>query len=162
MRYLLHHLLESSAKRYPDRIAIVDRDRTFTYAELDRRANQLAHALLDLGVGQGDRVGLYLDKSLESLVGIYGVLKAGAAYVPFDPNAPTARLGYIAGNCGIRVLLTGREKSSRWSELVANGARLDTLVVLNQNAGTPGSNGMRIVTADEVARRPDSAVSRKA
>jgi amino acid adenylation domain-containing protein len=155
--FLLHHLLESAADRYPDRTAIVDRDRAVTYAELERRANQLAHALVDLGVARGDRVGLYLDKSLESLVGIYGVLKAGAAYVPFDPNAPTARLGYIAGNCEIRVLLTGKEKSGRWSELVADGAPLDTLVVLNQNGGSPSSNGIRIVTAEEIARRPDSA-----
>jgi amino acid adenylation domain-containing protein len=156
MRYLLHHLLESSAKRYPDRIAIVDGDRTVTYAELDRRANQLAHTLGDLGVARGDRVGLYLEKSLESLVGIYGVLKAGAAYVPLDQNAPTARLGYIAGNCEIRVLLTGKERSALWEELLANGAPLETLVVLNDRVTSTGVEGTRIVTADDVAARPEA------
>jgi amino acid adenylation domain-containing protein len=135
----------------------VDRDRSVTYAELDRRANQLAHTLLDVGVLRGDSVGLYLDKSLESVVGIYGVLKAGAAYVPLDPNAPAARLSYIAGNCEIRVLLTGKEKSGRWADLLTNGAPLETLVVLNEHGGSSGLDGIRIVTADEVASRADSS-----
>jgi amino acid adenylation domain-containing protein len=157
MRYMLHHLLEASAERFPDQIAVVERGRSLTYAELEGKANQLAHTLRDQGVTRGDRVGLYLDKSLESLVGIYGVLKAGAAYVPLDPNAPTARLGYIAGNCDIRVLLTGKEKSARWGELLAHGAPLTTLVVLNQEGTSSGPDGIRILTADDVAGWPDSA-----
>ncbi|MDQ3974582.1 MAG: AMP-binding protein, partial [Actinomycetota bacterium] len=97
MAYLLHHLLQSSAERYPQRTAVVDGERSLTYGELERRANQLANLLAELGVHRGDRVGLYLDKSLEAVVGIYAVLKCGGAYVPIDPQAPVARAAYITG-----------------------------------------------------------------
>jgi len=131
MRYLLHHLLSESAQAHPDTIAVVDGERSITYGELEHRSNQLARLLIELGIHRGDRVGLYLEKSLESIIGIYGVLKAGAAYVPFDPHAPTGRLAYIAGNCGIRVLLTGAEKATSWAELKRAGAPIEVLVVLN-------------------------------
>jgi amino acid adenylation domain-containing protein len=128
---LVNRLLTASAERGPDREAVRDRGRSLSYAELEARANRLAHVLRETGVAPGDRVGLYLDKSLESLVGIYGALKAGAAYVPFDPQAPTSRLAYIAGNAGIRVLLTGAEKADRWDALLSGAPAVETLVVLN-------------------------------
>ena len=65
-----------------------------------------------------DLVGLYLDKSLESLLGIYAILKLGAAYVPLDPAAPPARLATIAANAGLRCLVTGAEKAELWPELL--------------------------------------------
>jgi amino acid adenylation domain-containing protein len=158
MRYLLHHLLHVSAERYPDRPAVVDRERSLTYSEIERWTNQVAHTLIDLGVARGDRVGLYLDKSLESIVGIYGILKAGAAYVPFDPAAPVARLAYIAGNCGVRVLLTGTEKSGNWERLVKEGAPLESLVVLNSGAegGDGAPDGLGVVTAEALGSQPDT------
>ena len=133
---LLNRLVTVSAGRHPDGEAVRDRGRRLTYAELETRANRLARLLADAGVARGDRVGLYLDKSLESLVGIYGVLKAGATYVPFDPQAPTARLASIARDAGVRVLVTGQEKASRWDALLADAPTVETLVVLN--AGEDG------------------------
>jgi amino acid adenylation domain-containing protein len=124
-------LLRRAAERHGDRPAVIDRDRSLTYAELDARSTQVAHLLREIGVERGDRVGLYIDKSLESLVGIYAVLKAGAAYVPFDPSAPVHRLGYIARDCGIQVLLTGAAKERGWPALQAAGAPLRSLVVLD-------------------------------
>ncbi len=119
MRYLIHQLLEQSAAKSPDSPALVDGERQLTYAELDASANRLAQHLIELGVGRGDRVALYLDKSADSIIGIYGVLKAGAAYVPLDPQAPTSRLAYITSNAGVRVLLTGVEKAEAVSGLRA-------------------------------------------
>jgi amino acid adenylation domain-containing protein len=131
MGYLLHDLLRTSAETFPDRMATADNTRSLTYAELDARANQMARLLLELGISRGDRVGLYLNKSLESLVGIYGILKAGAAYVPLDPAAPAKRLAYIAANCELSVLLTGAEKQPAWGELLAEGAPLSVAVAMN-------------------------------
>ena len=128
---LLNRLVTASAERRAGAEAVRDRGRSLSYGELEEQSNRVAHVLLDSGVERGDRVGLYLDKSLESLVGIYGIMKAGATYVPFDPQAPTARLGYIAGNAEIRVLLTGGEKTDLWEELLAAAPGVDTLVVLN-------------------------------
>src|SRR5207244_2942938 len=112
MEYLLHHLLERSAEVHPDRTAVEDGDRSLTYAELEARANQMAALLRESGVERGDRVGLFLDKSIEAVVGIYGALKCGAAYVPLDPRAPSARLAYIAGDCGLRVLVSSAERAT--------------------------------------------------
>ncbi len=159
MDYLLHQLLRRSAERHPDGVAVVDGERQLTYGELEGRANQLARLLLDRGVSRGDRVGLYLEKSLESIVGIYGVLKAGAAYVPFDPQAPTSRLGYMAGDCGINVLLTGEEKALSWSELVDGGAPLEGLVVLNgADAEGHAPRGLWVADAGAIDEQPAAAV----
>jgi amino acid adenylation domain-containing protein len=152
MDYLLHHLLRTSAESFPDRMAAAEENRSIAYAELDARANQVARLLLDLGVSRGDRVGLYLNKSLEALIGIYGILKAGAAYVPLDPNAPAKRLAYIAANCGLNVLLTGVEKEQVWGELLAEGAPLTAMVVLNSRNSPKHefSHEIRVLTTEAV------------
>ncbi|HEV3279572.1 MAG TPA: amino acid adenylation domain-containing protein [Terriglobia bacterium] len=110
MAYLLNHLLTRSAGRYPERPAIWARGRSLTYAELEERSNQLAHLLRERGLAKGDRVGLFFPKSVESLVAMFGVLKAGGVYVALDPGAPAGRIEYIVQNCGIRGLVTVPEK----------------------------------------------------
>ena len=159
---VLHELLAASAEAHPDRPAVRDRGRELTYAELDDRASRIAALLRALGVAPGDRVGIYLDKQAQALAGIYGVLKAGAAYVPLDPQAPTARTGYIAGDCGIRVLLTGVEKAKGWEALVQDGAPLEALVVLNDsgNGALQPPEGVTIVrSADVDAQAPAEAAA---
>jgi len=69
-----------------------------SYQELDAASNRLGHFLRSQGLGPGHRVGLFLDKSLEAVMGIYGIAKSGAAYVPLDPRAPAARVAYIAAD----------------------------------------------------------------
>jgi non-ribosomal peptide synthetase component F len=91
MAYHLAQLLQRSAARRPESMAAWARGRSLTYRELEERSNQLAHLLRDRGIRKGDRVGLYFPKSLESLVAMFGILKAGAAYVPLDPDQPAAR-----------------------------------------------------------------------
>jgi amino acid adenylation domain-containing protein len=154
MSALVHDLLTEAAESDPRQIAVVDEDRELHYGELEERSNRLAHLLRDIGVQRGDRVGLYLDKSLESLVGIYGILKAGAAYVPFDPHAPATRLGYIAGNADIRCLVTGAEKASEWTALQSAGAPLEALVVLNSTDSFEAPPGSRTVAADALDSFP--------
>ncbi len=158
-QFLLHHGLVRAAAARPDSVAVVSGSRSLSYGELDARANQLARLLDDLGVRPGDRVGLYLDKSIESVVGVYGVLKAGAAYVPLDPGSPVARLAFVAGNCGVRCLLSGREKAPDWAELAA-GSTVDTVVCLNatgpdlaeraERAERAGRHGARVLGAESM------------
>jgi amino acid adenylation domain-containing protein len=131
MQYLLQHLLHDSAEAHADRPAIEDGARTVTYGDLETRSNRLARYLVDIGVARGDRVGIYLDKSADSIVAIYGALKAGAVYVPLDPHAPASRLGFICRDCDVRVMLTGREKVADWGALLDGGAPIESLVVLN-------------------------------
>jgi amino acid adenylation domain-containing protein len=110
MAYLLQQLLSRSAEKYPDNQAVRARGRSLTYRELDERSNQLAHLLRQHGIRKGDRVGIYFPKAVESVVSMFGVLKAGGVYVPLDPQQPAQRIQYIIDNCGIRALVTTREK----------------------------------------------------
>ncbi len=110
MAYVLQQLLSKSAKVYPEKPAVWARGKSITYRELEERSNQLAHLLRQRGVQKGDRVGLFFPKCVESIISMLGVLKAGGVYVPLDPQAPADRVGYIIGNCGIRILITTSEK----------------------------------------------------
>src|SRR5713101_2755690 len=110
MAYVLQQLLSKSARLYPDKTAVWARGTSITYRELDERSNQLAHLLRKQGVQKGDRVGLFFPKCVESVISMLGVLKAGGVYVLLDPQAPADRVGYIIGNCGIRVLITNHER----------------------------------------------------
>ncbi|HEX7312963.1 MAG TPA: amino acid adenylation domain-containing protein [Pyrinomonadaceae bacterium] len=102
----IHELIEEQAARTPDAVALFFEGETVTYADLERRANRLAHYLRGKGVRPGVRVGLYLAHSIEAVVALLAVLKAGGAYVPFDPEHPTARLAFMLEDARIRLTLT--------------------------------------------------------
>jgi amino acid adenylation domain-containing protein len=102
----IHELFEAQVARTPDTPAVICGDERLTYAELDRRANQLARYLRRLGVGPGVRVGLCVERTPEMIVGILGVLKAGGAYVPLDPSYPFERLTYMLTDAHPPVLLS--------------------------------------------------------
>ena len=106
MIYQLHHLLAASARRHPHRVAVVYGDDRLEYAQLDDVSGRLARALLDHGMSRADRVGIFLPKSVEAVVSIFGILKAGGVYVPIDPNSPAGRAAHIVRDCGIRYLIT--------------------------------------------------------
>lgn len=110
MSYLLWHQFKETAERYPLRPAVICHGKTMLYQELDEQSTQLGNFLTDRGIGPGCRVGFHLHKSLESVVTMLGVLKAGAAYVPIDPNAPAKRIAFILDNCGVSGLITTRHK----------------------------------------------------
>ncbi len=103
---LIHELFEQKAAAQPDVTAIVFEDQSLTYAELNERANQLAHELIALGVRSDDRVAICAERSLEMVVGLLGILKAGGAYVPLDPAYPADRLRAMLRDAQPRVLLT--------------------------------------------------------
>jgi amino acid adenylation domain-containing protein len=117
MIYLLSHILDESAARFPDKEAMCCNGKALTYAGWLARANALAQVLVDQGVRRRDRVGIYLNKSLETAVAIYGIWKAGAAYVPLDPQAPLSRLQFVLNDCDVRHIVTSESKAAAVSEL---------------------------------------------
>jgi amino acid adenylation domain-containing protein len=152
---LVHDLLSDSASRHPDRPAVIDGDRALTYAELEARSNRVAHLLAASDVRHGDRVGLYLDKSLEAVVGIYAILKLGGTYVPLDPAAPPARLAVIAADAELRCLITGAEKANLWSQLSADDSHVETLVALNARDGeVEAPEGAQLLTSSDLESQP--------
>jgi amino acid adenylation domain-containing protein/FkbM family methyltransferase len=105
---LVHQRFAALASEKPDRIAAVSGERRVTYGEIDERSDRLAAHLSGLGVGPEARVGLCVDRSPELLVGMMGVLKAGGAFVPLDPNHPADRLNFLLEDAGARVVLVTR------------------------------------------------------
>jgi amino acid adenylation domain-containing protein len=102
----VHELFEAQVERTPSAIAVVVNDQQLTYAELNARANQLARFLRRFGTGPDSLVGLCVERSIEMVVGILGVLKAGAGYVPMDPTYPADRLAFMLQDANVFVLLT--------------------------------------------------------
>jgi amino acid adenylation domain-containing protein len=105
-RQCLPSLIEEQVARTPDAIAVEHQGRNLTYREFNERANQLAWRLRELGVAAETRVGLMVERSVEMVVGLLAVLKAGAAYVPLDPDYPPERLSYMLESSQVKVLLT--------------------------------------------------------
>ncbi|MFC8378819.1 amino acid adenylation domain-containing protein, partial [Streptomyces albidoflavus] len=102
---LVHERLAAQAARTPDAVALIADDATLTHRELDERANRLAHHLTGLGAGPGSLVGLSLGRGSAMAVGLLGILRAGAAYVPLDPGFPGDRLAYMLADSGARIVV---------------------------------------------------------
>jgi amino acid adenylation domain-containing protein len=145
----IHTLIETQALCRPQSVAVVFEDQRLSYAELNRRANQLAHHLRRLGVGPDVPVGICLARSAEIVVALLSVLKAGGCYVPLDPAYPSERLSTIARSAGLSVFVTQATLAER---LCADRARLiciDTDWHLVEPE--PDSNPALLTTADNLA-----------
>ncbi|MEM1182365.1 MAG: AMP-binding protein, partial [Acidobacteriota bacterium] len=128
MIQLLPQLLERSATRDPDRDAYRVPKRGLSYGDLETRANRLARALRADGVRRGDRVGIFRPRDLETAVAVYGILKAGAAFVPIDPHAPAGALQAVVDDCGLRHLVSHRQQLRTLRALVdADAGPLETV-----------------------------------
>jgi amino acid adenylation domain-containing protein len=106
MSELVHHRMERQAKTNPHAAAVIFDDLELSYADLNLRANRLAHRLIELGIRPEIRVGLAVERSIEMIVGLLAVLKAGAAYVPLDPGYPQERLSYMVEDSRISLVLS--------------------------------------------------------
>ena len=127
----LHQMIERQAALTPKAVACVlagettADDKSLSYGELDAKANQLAHALRNRGVGPGQRVGIFVERSLEMMVGLLGIQKAGAAYVPLDPAYPAERIRLTLEDAQLRVLLTQQALVASLPESGAEAICLD-------------------------------------
>ena len=105
-RQCIHEIFAAQVAATPDAVAVVSEHEQLTFRELNERANQLAHYLQKLGVGPESLVGICVERSVETVVGLLGILKAGAAYLPLDPQYPQQRLAFMLKDAVVEVLLT--------------------------------------------------------
>jgi len=145
----VHELFEEVVAKFPHSVALTFENQTVTYQELNQRANQLAHFLQKEGIQAEDLVGICMERSPEMIVAMLGVLKAGGAYLPLDPNYPADRLAFIYQDANVAFLLTQNslvnllpQTTAKVIALDAEGERL-----ANEKASNPESN----VTPDNLA-----------
>jgi amino acid adenylation domain-containing protein len=146
----IHRMFAAQAARSGEAVALVFEGERLTYAELDRRSNQLAHHLISLGVTPDSLVAVCLDRSVELFVALLGILKAGAAYLPLDPSYPLARLSFMLADAGSPLLLTTEaladDLPAQWTLPLLLDADWD-LIALNTDAALPET----VVSADQLA-----------
>jgi amino acid adenylation domain-containing protein len=155
----IHQFLDRSAQRRPDHLAVEDGDgHRITFGELAHLSDRLRDRLQHAGVGRGDRVGLYLPKSIDAVATIFGVLKAGAAYVPVDAAAPAARNAYILNDCQVRMVVVERRFEERLrTEMAGLGGAGGLLVVEGTGGGGPLSRALDASQATDPAPVSESA-----
>jgi amino acid adenylation domain-containing protein len=137
----LHHLFEAQVERTPEAVAVVFENTRLTYRELNQRANQLAHYLKKLGIGPEVLVGIYIERSLEMVVGLLGILKAGGAYLPLDPAYPQERLAFMLEEAETPVLLS-QEQNVHGLPLIKKrilGILTDWTILSNESEENPSS-----------------------
>ncbi len=157
---LLPQLLTRAAERHGSRDAVVMEGARHGYADLEAAANRFARSLRAHGVRRGDRVALWLPKSPEAVAAIYGIMKAGAAYVPVDPAAPPARLAFILRDCAVAGLVTRADRTAALDEAFSAGAPMRALWFTDSPAETPRVAGLPGVPwealASESSESPDN------
>ncbi|GAA1973209.1 non-ribosomal peptide synthetase [Kitasatospora viridis] len=136
----LTEAFRAQVERSPDAVAVSCQGRSLSYAELNLRANRLAHALSSHGVGPDTLVGVRLERSLDLVVALLGVLKTGAGYLPLDPAQPAERLAYMLGDAGVRVVIGTEPLDGVTTVPVADGA-----------ADWPGTDPEPVASSDGVA-----------
>ncbi len=154
MIYLLSQIVDASADRFAEREAFRFKTESLSYETLAIRSTKLARVLIEQGVNRWDRVGIYLNKGLELPVAVYGVMKAGAAYVPLDPSTPVSRLKFVIRDCGIRCLITNQKKAAVIEKLAAE-TDLECVIGANINS----ESNLRCLSWDDVFAANDASIS---
>jgi amino acid adenylation domain-containing protein len=155
MAYLLHRLVSEAAEASPHKEAVRCRGSALTYGELEAASNGVASALVDSGVRRGDRVGVLLPKSLEMVAAVYGIMKAGAAYVPIDAKAPVERGAIVASDCTIAGLVATPDRASALIGAMSQH-RPRVAVLIDDEAGSPDP-GCDVVSYAEATADPNAA-----
>lgn len=153
MIYLLPHTVFASAEQFPEQTAFVCGKEKLTYQELADQVQQLANVLREQEVKRGDRVGIYLHRSIETAVAIYGILQAGAVYVPLSPKAPPERNAFVLQDCGIEVLVTHPSQHRNLQRLLAARTQVQTII----GGRKVEDNDLATISWEEVAEASRSA-----
>ena len=155
--HVLHQFLEDSARRRPAHPAVDEPESgVISYRDLNALADQLRDRLHHLGVRRGDRVGIFMRKSIDAVAAIFGILKTGAAYVPVDPNAPIPRGAYILSNCAVKVAIIEKRFAEKFLTEAAQQGHAPTLLILE---GTGCGEFLRHTLAEAQEKDPAPATA---
>ncbi|OYV21526.1 MAG: amino acid adenylation domain-containing protein [Methylococcaceae bacterium NSP1-2] len=150
--HFIHSLFEQQVERTPQAVAAVYQDQPLTYGELNAKANQLAHHLRTIGVGSEVRVGICVERSLDMVVGLLAILKAGGACVPFDPAYPEERIAFMLQDSNPVALLT----QSKFAPLFADIAETLPIIDLHETVALWANQPVSNLNNNEVGLNPES------
>lgn len=144
MRRYLHDLVRQSASDHGAMAALTSGSTTLTYSELWQRVKAVGSGLQRLGLARGDRVGVFLDKRIETVTGIYGTSAAGGVFVPINPLLRSRQVHYILGDCDVRVLITSKERYELLRDDLAKLPALKHIVLTNSSTEVASNGSHRI------------------
>ena len=134
---LVHEFLENSARRLSNKTALIFQDQRLTYIQINETANQLAHALINAGLKRGDRVAIFLDNSIEAVISIYGVLKAGGVFSTLSPTLKARKLEYILNNLESSFLISQWGKYQIVWNAINNTSFLKSIIMCDDIENKP-------------------------
>jgi len=162
MEMLLNDFLEISAQKYPDKCALICQGRRYTYAELDLMSNWVANALVNRSVQNGDRIVVFLDNSWQSVISIFGILKAGCAFVVVNPQTKVKKLCYILNNCAAKAFITHWKYRQMLESVEAEVGSLEFSFVCNAEEGGLAQDKSRVSLEHVLADGPDRRLGPRA
>ncbi len=152
MKFLMQHYLTSSAREYPEKTAFVQGDRRYSYAEAEDIAEKVGLGLVEGGIGRGDRVGVFLDHSLEQAFSFFAILKAGGVYVPMNSQLKGLQADHIAKDCRISGLIVDSERLSILEKYCGDWDFLKCLIVVGKMPQRPNSSRCQTFSWEELVR----------
>jgi amino acid adenylation domain-containing protein len=138
---LVQHFLENSARRLPDKVALICGEERLTYREIDGRANSVAGFLREQGVERQDRVAILLDNSTESVISLWGILKADAIFIMLSPTMKAHKLSYILNDCQVKALITHTNKARVVTEAISGAESLEQVLWVGKTDAIPSPSG---------------------
>jgi long-chain acyl-CoA synthetase len=147
---LVHEWLRRSARRFPDKAALICGRQRWTYKALDQRSDHLAAALIDAGVHKGDRVVVLLDNSAQTVISLYGILKAGGVFIIVAGSLKGAKLRYILENSGANVLITHPSKAKVVGDALGESSSARKIIWVGQSARIPKEMSKLSLSWDEI------------
>ena len=157
----VHHLIDRQASRRPDSAAVTFNDTTLTYAELQLELEAFARALGGLELARGERVGVYLDKRIETVVSLLGSGSAGGVFVPINPLLRPKQVAHIVGDCDVRVLVTSGERLERLRDELKACESVTHVIVVGERPAADPQRGYEVLAWDDVCVAPVERLSRQ-
>ena len=152
---MAHIAFQNSVQQYGSKEAVRIGATSASYDDLNKAANKIARHLHEIGTGRGARIGIYLEKSIEAVSSVLGILKAGGVYVPLDCNSPIDRNGYIVSDCGIEVIITAVDQLEKVRELAAKKG-LPKTVFLHSQGQLNLTGDLEIIPFDAILKHSDA------
>jgi len=150
--------VELSARRFPEKTALVCGVQRLSYREIAEHSNRLAHGLIAAGIRRGDRVAVYLDNSVEAVLSVFGILKAGAVFMMVNPTTKVEKLTYVLNNSRARALITQHQKARDIQSWWSLAPHLDTVLIVGDEGATPEGGQRRAVSWSKLMAEQGRAI----